>query len=36
MPLKDGLMASEEIIQIERQENKEKECKIVALTSFTD
>ena len=37
MPIKDGFMASEEILEIQRKESSsKKECKIVALTSFTD
>ena len=37
MPIKDGFEASEEILEIQRKENNSnEECKIVALTSFTD
>jgi len=36
MPNKDGFDASSEILQIQRKNQSERPCNIVALTSFTD
>ena len=36
MPNKDGFDASREIIAIQKESDQQKECKILALTSFTD
>jgi CheY-like chemotaxis protein len=36
MPNKDGFDASSEIFQVLRKNKRERQCNIVALTSFTD